>query len=348
MPLYGRILFILAGDRLIAKKLRHDTDVVDDGDRMAVPSVRTRLLIAFSAALVSGIACWWFLTHFQHGGGDFTPAYVGGRALLTGGDPLAPSPDPDWVPYPLPAAFIGILFSPFPVVLASAAFFGISSGLLAFGLTQKSFLPLMAFLAAPYWIALTWAQWSPLIVASAFFPVLAVVVLMKPHVAAPVILTRLSRVGLISIAVFFLISIAIYPTWPVTWIKQLSPFQRYFPLLTIPGPLLLLALTRRHDRDARLLLLASVFPQRWLYDAFILWLIPKTRKEFLYTALASWIAWVWRVFHMPTTIMELGLMCVLCFYLPMLLIVLRRPKLQARAGENSKLLRVMGKSDREF
>lgn len=311
---------------MIAKELRHDTDVVDRHDHTAVPSLRTRLLIAFSAAIITGSLCWWNATRLEHGAGDFSPAYVGGRALLIGGDPLAPSPDPDWVPYPLPAAFIGVLFAPLPVVLASAAFFGLSSGLLAFGLTQRRFLPLMTFLAAPYWVALTWAQWSPLIVASAFFPVLSVVVLMKPHVAAPVVLTRLSRVGLVSIAVFFVISIAIYPTWLMVWLKQLGPFQHYFPFLTIPGPLLLLALTRLHDRDARLLLLASIFPQRWLYDAFILWLIPKTRKEFLYTAFASWIGWVWRILHMPRTTMELGLLCVVCFYLPMLVIVLMRPK----------------------
>ena len=258
------------------------------------------------------------------------PAYLAGRDLLAGRDPLTPSPDPDWVPYPLPAAFIGVLFALLPRILASGAFFGISSGLLAFGLTRNSYLPLMAFLAAPYWISLTWAQWSPLIVASAFFPVLAVVVLMKPHIALPVVLTHLSRIGLISIAVLLLISLAIYPTWPLVWVKQLGAFQRYFPILTIPGPLLLLSLKRRNDPDARLLLLASVLPQRWLYDAFILWLIPKTRKEFLYTAFASWAAWVWRVFHMPTTTIELGLICVLFFYLPMLVIVLRRPQTARR------------------
>lgn len=285
-----------------------------------------RVFISLFAAIASGSACWWYLNHFQLGGGDFTPAYMAGWDLLEGKDPYGPPPDPDWVPYPLPVAFIGILFSPLPLGLAAPLFFGISSGLLSWGLTRKSYVPLMAFLAAPYWVSLTWAQWTPLIVASAFFPVLAVVLVIKPHIAAPVVLTHLSRVAVISIGVVLLISIVIYPTWPLRWIRQLGGFQRYFPLLTIPGPLLLLALKRRHDPDARLLLLASVFPQRWLYDAFILWLIPKTRREFLYTALASWIAWVWRIFHMPTSTIELGLMCVLCFYLPMLLIVLRRPK----------------------
>ena len=286
-----------------------------------------RLIISVLTAITSGVACWWYLNHFQLGGGDFGWSYLAGQDLLAGRDVYRPT-DPDAVLYPLPAALIGVLFSPLPIVVAGAVFFGISSGLLAFGLTQKSYLPLMAFLAAPYWVSLSWAQWTPLIVASAFFPVLGAVIVIKPHIAAPVVLTHLSRTAVISIAVVLLISIAIDPTWPWRWVKQLGEFQRYFPLLSIPGPLLLLALLRRHDPDARLLLLASIFPQRWLYDAFILWLIPKTRKEFLYTAFASWVGFVWRVFHMPQSPIELGLLCVLCFYLPMLVIVLRRPKQQ--------------------
>ena len=295
-----------------------------------VPSVGRRILISFLAAIISGVVCWWYLHHFQLGGGDFGWSYLAGHDLLAGRDPYRPT-DPDAVLYPLPAALIAVLFSPLSIVLAGAVFFGLSSGLLAFGLTQKSYLPLLAFLAAPYWVSLNWAQWTPLIVASAFLPVLGAVLVIKPHIAAPVVLTHLSRIALISIAVAVLISIAVYPTWPIRWVKQLGAFQPYFPLLTIPGPLLLLALLRRNDPDARFLLLASIFPQRWLYDAFILWLIPKTRKEFLYTATASWVGLVWRVFHMPQNSRELGLLCVLCFYVPMLLVILRRPKQQSLA-----------------
>jgi len=290
-----------------------------------IPRTSTRILISVLVCVLSGIACWSCLNYLQLGAGDFKWSYLAGQDLLAGRDPYRHPPHAEWIPYPLPAALVGLLFTPLPMGVAAAVFFGLSSGLLAFGLTRKGYLPLLAFLAAPYWVALTWAQWTPLIVAAAFFPVIGAVIVIKPHIAAPVVITHLSRVAVIASAVFFLISLAIYPTWPLKWISQLSSFQRYFALFTIPGPLLLLALKRWRDPDARLLLLASIFPQRWFYDAFILWLIPKTRKEFLVTALTSWIAWAWRMFHMPTTTLELGSLCVLCFYLPMLVIVLRRP-----------------------
>jgi hypothetical protein len=292
----------------------------------AAPRTQARILIASLIAIVSGAICWSWL-HYAPlgGGGDFKWTYVAGQDLIAGRDPFQPPDDPAWVPYPLTAAVVGLLFAPLPLTLASAVFFGLSSGLLAFGLTRKAYLPLLAFLAAPYWVSLTWAQWTPLIVASAFFPALGAVLVIKPHIAAPVVLTHLSRTAVIASGVLLLISLVIYPSWPLKWAARVGAFQAYYALLTIPGSLLLLALKRWRNRDARLLLLASVFPQRWFYDAFILWLIPRTRKEFLFTALISWVAWVVRMFHRPTTLLELGSICVLCFYLPMLVIVLRRP-----------------------
>jgi hypothetical protein len=293
-----------------------------------IPSLRVRVLISILVAVVSGLACWWYLNHFNHGWGlgDFAWAYWSGRDLLEGRDPYRHQPNDEWIPYPLPAAIIGLLFAPLPISIAGAFFFALSSGLLAFGLSRTGYTPLMAFLAAPYWLSLTWAQWTPLIVASAFFPIIGAVLVIKPHIAAPVVLSRLSRGMIVSSIALLLVSFVIDPSWPFKWIRQLGEFQRYFAILSLPfGPFLLLTLKRRHDPDAQLLLLASIFPQRWLYDAFILWLIPKSRKEFLYTALASWVAWVWRVFHMPRSTFELGLMCTLCFYSPMLVIVLKRP-----------------------
>jgi hypothetical protein len=41
------------------------------------------------------------------------------------------------------------------------------------------------------------------------------------------------------------------------------------PLLVIPGPLLAFSLWRWRDRDARLIFLASVVPQRWCCERII-------------------------------------------------------------------------------
>jgi hypothetical protein len=85
-------------------------------------------------------------------------------------------------------------------------------------------------------------------------------------------------------------------------------------------------LFRYRDRDAWLLLLAAMMPQRWFFDAFTLWLIPKTRREILPTVLLSWGAGIYRWFHQPANFTEVGRVAVIFLYLPMLAVVLFRPQ----------------------
>lgn len=59
-----------------------------------------------------------------------------------------------------------------------------------------------------------------------------------------------------------LASFVIQPRWPLEWISQLHGYQHFVPFLIVPGPLLALALLRWRDRDARLLLLCCILPQR--------------------------------------------------------------------------------------
>jgi hypothetical protein len=193
---------------------------------------------------------------------------------------------------------------------------------------------LLVFTCCPYFTALQWAQWTPLIFAAAFFPALAFTACIKPQVALPVVLTRLNRVMVISAFALLAASLIVYPSWPLQWLKNLGGYQGYWALLSIPGPLLLLALMRWRERDAQLLLLASIFPQRWFYDALILFLIPKTRKELLYTATFSWGAYFWKQQHFPETTLERGLICTLFFYIPMLAVILLRKRDGGSGSEN--------------
>jgi hypothetical protein len=70
--------------------------------------------------------------------------------------------------------------------------------------------------------------------------------------------------------------------------------------------------------------LTAMMPQRWFFDAFILWLIPKSRREILFTAGMSWGAGVWRWYHIPHSFVEVGRLTVLFIYLPMLAVILCR------------------------
>ncbi|MGA7293292.1 MAG: hypothetical protein WBW85_12210 [Terriglobales bacterium] len=188
------------------------------------------LAVATAIGTVSGTLCWAFLHRFQLGAGDFTWSYHGARALLSGQDPYANTP-PGMIPYPLPAALVALPFAPFPADLAAALFFGISSGLLALGLVRHSPQRLFIFLAYPYWSALITAQWPPLIMCGAFFPLALVFCVAKPQTGTPMALAHLSRQGLIAASALLLASLILMPRWPLEWIPQLSGYRDFVPFL---------------------------------------------------------------------------------------------------------------------
>jgi hypothetical protein len=161
---------------------------------------------------------------------------------------------------------------------------------------------------------------------TAFFPLAFAFCFAKPQIGLPVALSHLSRRGLAAGAALLLTSFAFRPLWPMEWISQVHGYRYFVPLLVLPGPLLALALWRWRDRDAWLLFLASVVPQRWFYDSFLLWLIPKTRRSILATVACSWVVGLWRWYHIPHTERQVGQWCVLGFYLPMLVVVLLRTR----------------------
>jgi hypothetical protein len=283
--------------------------------------MRTRFAISALIGIAIGFFCWFVLRRVHQGAADFHWAIYLAQRLLAHQNPY----DTPYEQYPAPAVFVALPLLRRTPEAAAGIFYGISSFLLALGLTRNNFVRLRAFLAYPFWTGLLTAQWSVIIAASAFFPALLPVTMVKPQVGLPVFLTRVTWRGFFFCIVVGAISLAILPQWPRLWFGQASHYDHFIPLLVFPGPLLLLALFRYRHRDAWLLLLSAVMPQRWFFDSFTLWLIPKTRREFLPTILLSWGAGVWRWYHIPHSFTEVGRWTVLCMYLPMLAVVLLRP-----------------------
>lgn len=282
--------------------------------------MRLRILIATAIGLASGFFCWMVLTHFQLGAADFTWAIRAAQDLLAHRNPYT-SP---LQLYPLPAALFGLPFVWMRPEIAAGIFYGISSALLAFGLSREGYHRLLIFLAYPYWAGILTAQWPPLIMASAFFPFLLPATLAKPQIGLPVVLTHLSRRGVLACIAVLLLSLAIMPRWPMLWMANAGHYERFIPLLVFPGWLLALALLRYSDRDALLLLLMAIMPQRWFYDTLILWLIPKTRRAIVWTVFFSWVPGIWRWYHIPHSYVQVGRWTVCFIYLPMLVVVLSR------------------------
>jgi len=281
-----------------------------------------RLRIAISAAigLASGVFCWFLMKHFHQDAADFRWALHLAQRVLARQNPY----DTALEQYPLTAGIFALPFVRLQPEIAAGAFYGISSALLAFGLTRHSYRGLLIFLAYPYWAGLLTVQWSTIITASAFFPWLLPVTMAKPQIGLPVFLTRASRRGIVACFIVGALSLALIPRWPLLWIAQMKHYEHFIPLLVAPGPLLLLALIRYRNRDAILLLLAACMPQRWFFDSFILWLIPKSRREILATVFFSWGAGLWRWYHVPQSFTEVGRWTVIFLYLPMLIVVLVR------------------------
>ncbi|MFZ0318801.1 MAG: hypothetical protein WAL56_06720 [Candidatus Sulfotelmatobacter sp.] len=282
--------------------------------------MRNRVIIAALIGLATGTFSCFLITRLHQNAGDFTWALHLAQRLVAHQNPY----DTPLEQYPLPAAFPALPLLRLRPEIAAGIFYGVSSALLALGLTRKNHCRLRIFLAYPFWAGLLTAQWSTLIAASAFFPILLPVTMMKPQVGLPVFLTHLTRRGLVACIFIGALSLAVLPQWPWLWLGQTHYYEHFIPLLVFPGPLLLLALFRYRDRDAWLLLLAAIMPQRWFFDAFILWLIPKSRRQILFTIPLSWGAGVYRWFHQPANFTEVGRLAVIFLYLPMLAVLLLR------------------------
>jgi hypothetical protein len=282
--------------------------------------MKLRIAVSAVVGMASGGFCWFLMKHLHQDAADFRWALHLAQRLLARQNPY----DTPLEQYPLTAGLFALPFVRLQPEIAAGLFYGLSSALLAFGLTRKGYRGLLIFLAYPYWAGLLTVQWSTLIAASSFFPLLLPVSLAKPQVGLPVLLTRASRRGILACVIVGALSLALMPGWPRLWIAQMGRYEHFVPLLVLPGPLLLLALLCYRDRDAILLLLAACMPQRWFFDSFILWLIPRSRREIVWSVFFSWGAGLWRWYHSPHSFTEVGRWTVIFIYLPMLAVVLLR------------------------
>ncbi len=254
-------------------------------------------LVATLIGILAGFFCYQARQIVFPGPGDFNWALDTARSLLQGDDPYAFEPSELRIPYPLPVALFGLPLLWAPEPLAAAIFFGCSATLLAW-CCLRSCEPwrLLVFLAWPFWYALIFAQWSPLIMASWFIPVLGpVLLLVKPQTALPVVLPRLrSWKQLIPALAVFAVSLLMYPAWPVRWLAMLGDYKNFVPALAWPwGPvvlvLTLVVLVFRCDQHAVLLLGIICLPLRGAYDLCPLWLTVRGPQTGLLLTALSWL-----------------------------------------------------------
>jgi hypothetical protein len=232
---------------------------------------------------------------------------------------------------------------------AGALFFGVASGLLAFGLTRRADdgpWPLLAFATPAYLIAARLGQWTPLLTAAMLWPALAPLACLKPSLGVPIVAARPSRWAVMGAALLCAAALLVRPKWPMEWLGVLQGDPIHFaPIKLLGGPVLALAVLRWRRAEARLLLALACVPQIFLFaDQLLLIVVPATRRERLAQAVLMWIGWALaaRATGPGEMVMLVAPPYVLAFvYLPALVMVLRRPN---EGGVGEWLERVLVRS----
>jgi hypothetical protein len=254
-------------------------------------TIARRALLSIFIGLIAGYFCQEILRATNNRGDLFASLRMA-RDLREGRDPYASPVWEDYVSYPLPAAFFALPLSYLRDPLSSGVFMGISSALLAW-LVLKHGKPwqLALFASWPFVYAVFFAQWTPLVTCLWFSGLFASLALVKPQIAIPMLLTeKPNKAGLAVAIVLGILSLVIYPTWPMVWLKQLSGYKGTVPpFFFLPlGPLMLIALIRWRNRGAWLLFLMALMPQRVVYDQLPLLLVASTGRQLTFLVVASW------------------------------------------------------------
>ncbi len=264
-------------------------------------------VLATALGLLWGGICFGLLSAFGIGAADFKQALGMARDLLARRNPYTHTPGPYWIPYPIPAGFVALPVAWLPDSLAAGAFIGVSTGLLCWGILRGGERWRLGILFSwPFVYAVIFAQWSPLLCAIWFFPLLSPLALAKPNIALPLVLTTRFRWLPVAIgAVVLGASLALRPGWILEWLGQTGQYQGLRPpLLTLPfGPLILITLWCWRDRRAWLILSLAITPQRVFYDQLPLLLVARDKRQMFLLVGSSWMSFV--VLWLSPNIMEM-------------------------------------------
>lgn len=261
--------------------------------------------IAIGIGIGCSLICLFALIQRNYSASDFQFPLQAARAILLKTNPyvaVIPKgnyPFDQYFYYPIIAAFFSIPFTWLPDKLAGAAFIGVSSGLLAYGLMKKDRWRLGLFLSAPAFVTIYTAQWSFLIAACILIPKFQLLLLCKPNIGMAAFLYQPTKRGTISIILGMCISLLFFPTWIIDWLRTLNYTARFHvpPIFSILIIFSVFCLINYKLPEGRLLSALLITPQAlFFYDQLLLWFVPRTSFELWAFNLCSWIGYlIWRL-----------------------------------------------------
>lgn len=305
------------------------------------PRLRHRVLAAVAlGVLASVVMLVVWATVWEGHRSDFDMAWAGARALRAGVDPYVQSYElttPKWpwpLAYPLPAILLSVPLAGLTFVWARVVFLTASIALLAFVLTRRAWWPLVFLVSGPAVFAIMVVQWSPLVTAASLLPFGGVLLACKPNLGLALwcrcrTIPEARRIAWAVLAVYA-VTILFWPGWLGSYFVAAGAQPHVSPLLRPFGWVLLLALLRWRDPDARMLAALAILPQSAsFYDALPVLLIAGTAVEGVTLAglsLAGFLCWFPSPHGMPyaVSVAHGWLWALGTVYLPALVLVLRR------------------------
>jgi hypothetical protein len=318
-----------------------------DPDPTAAPPavrLRTRLGIATLVAILVALHVVAHERFFPGRGYDLDQSWAGMRALAHHQNPYAvigpQGPGFVWpwnLYYPLPTLLFMAPLAWMSLAAARVVFVAGSAGWLAFAASRDDLWRLVLLASGPFFAAVVLGTWEPALVAAALTPGAAMLYLAKPNEGLALALgthlppRRIVVAGFAAAALVLVLSVAGWPHWVQDWHTAVaSAFHFDAPILLPGGFLIAAALIRWRRPEARMLVALACVPQTlYSYAALPLFLIPRTRREFLLLAALSYmpIAVEYRglALHLfGAQLHQIGTAIVWSMYLPCVVMVLRR------------------------
>jgi len=306
-------------------------------------AVRIRIAIAAIAGAVA-VLLVLFHEHSYPLAFDIDQSFAGMRALGAHQDPYAvigpTGPAFLWpwkLFYPVPGLLVSAPVAWLPATLGRSIVLGGSSAWLAYRLSETDPWRLVTLMSGPFISAMLIGCWEPTMLAAAMTPGAAIFYLVKPneglafaigesHIRRPVV-----WVGFAAAAALLIASIIVWPEWIGHWRAALKTGEHFTAPIFHPGGVLVLAaLVKWRRPEARMLATLACVPQTmWPYASLPLFLVPRTRTEFLGLAALSYISLavlhIYKQAPWADEAQHIGTAITLSLYLPCLIMVLRRP-----------------------
>jgi hypothetical protein len=259
------------------------------------PVDRDRALVALAVGILAGALAAALYAGVDPPDSDFQQLIIAARALLGGAEPYAAVRNAKLgfpLYYPGTAILVVAPLAALPEWLAHGLWIGGGAGTLAYAITGRGWWGLFGLLSAGYLSAFFVAQWSPLITAGLVLPWLGFIWVGKPSIGAACFVARPSRFAIGGGLALLVLSFLVVPGWLPRWIDALHHSEHLVaPVMRPGGVLLLLALSRWRDPNARLLAGLALVPQTpAAYEWVPLLLLPKTARQMTAAVLLTFAA----------------------------------------------------------